>query len=430
MFNIRFFLRRSLQYAFARGTLLVLMSLPVIGLAVYLYRHRHDSVSDLLTGTPAVYVLVILPLFLVVRYRRALLDALDRHYFREEYDARRLLLHVVSMIRDGSDVIGLSRAALDEIDRSLHPKHVSLWHLSDDESQFERGMYRGAGPASPPPLPADGSLPSLLVTDAEPLDLYSRQTRGLVARLPVSERLWLGSTVAYLIVPLILNQKLVGMMVLGERLSEEPYSREDRELLRTLAAQLSLTLDYSRLKASPSLVWSQPHATAVISDALKLCPMCGRCFDSMRSMCEVDKTPLVVEEGVPRTIDEKYIVTRLLGRGGMGSVYLATQNRLNRPVAIKVLLTHLVGSSAMQSRFEREARIVARLKHPGIVTIHDFGALLTGHAYLVMEFLEGHTLRKTITARAEKIEARIEIMRAVGEAVEAAHRSGVIHRDL
>lgn len=430
MFNTRFFLRRSMQYALARGTLLLLMSLPLIGLGAFLYAHRHDSVAVLLTGTPAIYLLLILPLFLVVRYRGALLEMLDRRYFREEYDARRLLLHVVSMIRDGSDIIGLSRAALDEIDRSLHPKHVSLWHLSADDSMFERGIYRGAGPAQPPPLPANGALPSLLVTDADPLDLYSRQTRGLVARLPVSERLWLGSTVAYLIVPLILNQRLVGMMVLGERLSEEPYSKEDRELLQTLASQLSLTLDYSRLKASPSLVWAPTNPTALIADAVKLCPSCGRCFDSSLSACEVDRTALVPEEGVPRTIDEKYIVTRLLGRGGMGSVYLATQSRLNRPVAIKVLLTHLVGSSSMQSRFEREARIVARLRHPGIVTIHDFGVLPTGHAYLVMEFLEGHTLRKTIRSGPTKIGETLEIIRAVGDAVESAHRSGVVHRDL
>jgi serine/threonine-protein kinase len=138
----------------------------------------------------------------------------------------------------------------------------------------------------------------------------------------------------------------------------------------------------------------------------------------------------VPEEGVPRTIDEKYIVTRLLGRGGMGSVYLATQRRLNRPVAIKVLLTHLVGSSSMQSRFEREARIVARLRHPGIVTIHDFGVLPTGHAYLVMEYLEGHTLRKTIMSGPLKISEALEIIRPVGNAVESAHRSGVVHRDL
>ena len=132
MFNIRVLVRRSLQYALARGTLLALMSLPVIGLALFLYAHRDESLAVLLTGTPAVYVLLILPLVLVIRYRKRLLEALDRRFFREQYDARRLLLHVVSIIRGGSDMLALSRAALDEIDRALHPKHISLWQLDPD----------------------------------------------------------------------------------------------------------------------------------------------------------------------------------------------------------------------------------------------------------------------------------------------------------
>jgi serine/threonine protein kinase len=114
----------------------------------------------------------------------------------------------------------------------------------------------------------------------------------------------------------------------------------------------------------------------------------------------------------------------------MGSVYLATQKRLNRPVAIKVLLSHLVGSSSMRSRFEREARIVARLRHPAIVTIHDFGVLPSGHAYLVMEYLDGETLRKLIGTGPQSLEATMAILRPVGAAIDAAHGAGIVHRDL
>lgn len=430
MFNIRFLLRRSLQYALARGTLLTLMALPVVGLLWFLYIHRGDSITVLLTREPALYLLLIVPLLMVVIYRRRVLDAVDRRFFREQYDARRLLLHVVSMVRDGSDTLGVSRVALDEIEKALHPKHVSLWQLDVQENVFRRGIYRGAGPGAPPPLPASSALVTLLATDSEPIDLHNHQTRAMIGRLPVPERLWLGSAVAYLLVPLIFEQRLVGVMVLGERMSEEPYSREDRELLRTLAAQLAFTLDYSRLRASPSLVWQPNTAITTPPEMMKLCPSCGRCYEATQIHCDADQRALVPEEGVPRHIDDKYVITRLLGRGGMGSVYMATQKRLNRPVAMKVLLTHLVGSSSMQGRFEREARIVARLRHPGIVTIHDFGVLRTGHAYLVMEYLEGQTLRKTILSGAQPVEKMLEIIGPVGEAIESAHRAGVVHRDL
>ena len=73
---------------------------------------------------------------------------------------------------------------------------------------------------------------------------------------------------------------------------------------------------------------------------------------------------------------------------------------------------------------------MSRLRHPAIVTIHDFGVLRSSHAYLVMEYLEGHTLRKTINSGPEPLERVREIMRPVCEAVDTAHKAGVIHRDL
>ena len=434
MYNVRVLVRRSLQYALARSTLLVLMSLPVIGLVWFLWAHRGESLAELLTGTPAVYVLLILPLILVIRYRKTLLESLDRRFFREQYDARQLLLHVVSIVRGGSDMLGIARASLDEIDKALHPKHISLWPLDPAGAELHRGFLRGDIPPESMPLPANSMLATLLANDEEPLDVQSRHTRALLQRLPDDEREWLRLAGAHLIVPLLIEKRLAGLMVLGERMSEEPFSSEDRELLRMLGGQLALTLDYTRLKQSPSMMWAGSPTPAPVhlhtSDVVQLCPRCGRCYATSAAQCEVDEQTLVPESGVPRMIEDKYVITRLLGRGGMGSVYLATQKRLNRPVAIKVLLAHLVGSSSMRSRFEREARIVARLRHPAIVTIHDFGMLPTGHAYLVMEYLDGDTLRRTITSGPQSHGATMNILGPVGEAIDAAHKAGVVHRDL
>jgi len=435
LFNVRVLVRRSLQYAMARGTLVMLTSLPLIALAAFLWVHRRDSLAGLFTGTPAVYLLLVLPLVLAMRYRKRLLEALDRRFFREQYDARHLLLHVVSIIREGSDLLALSRAALEEIDRALHPKHLSLWQLDPAGAALHRGFSHGEIEwKDAEPLSTTGTLAALLSTDDEPLDVHSRHSRTLLQRLPDAERAWLTKTQAYLLVPLLIEKRLAGLMVLGERKSEEPYSGEDRQLFRTLGAQLALTLDYARLKQSPSMVWSPSSSTAPIhlnaSDVLQLCPLCGRCYSAEEAQCQSDGEVLIHEAGVPRTIDDKYVVSRLLGRGGMGSVYLATQNRLNRPVAIKVLLAHLVGSSSMRSRFEREARIVSRLRHPAIVTIHDFGVLPSGHAYLVMEHLDGDTLRTRISKGPQTFENTMKLLRPVGDAVNAAHIAGVIHRDL
>ena len=437
MFNIRVLVRRSLQYALARSTLLVLMSLPLVGLGLFLYRHRGDSLEAVLTGAPWVYLALLVALVLVGVYRKRVFDVLDRRFFREQYDARQLLLHVVSMIRSGSDLLVLSRAALDEVDRALHPKHISLWQLEADGKMLHRGFALDPSRnATAGPLDADGTLARLLSTEDDPLDVHGRASRPLLRRLPEGDRDWLTASGAHLVVPLLIDGRLVGLMVLGERKSEEPYSREDRELLRLLGGQLALTLDYSRLKQSPSLVWSPSsttHPPGLVlhpDDALRLCPRCQRCFPADAISCESDGEQLVPEPGVPRVIEEKYVVTRLLGRGGMGAVYQATQTRLNRPVAIKVLLAHLVGSATMRTRFEREARIVARLRHPGIVTIHDFGVLPSGHAYLVMEYLDGDTLRRTIRSGAQPQDRALALIRPIAAAVDSAHRAGVVHRDL
>ena len=436
MFQVRFLVRRSLQYALARGTLLVLMTLPAMGFVGFLYAHRRDSLAVLLTGEPALYLLLLVPLVLVVRYRKRLLESVDRRFFREQYDARQLLLQVVSIIRGGSDMLAVSRVALDEIDRALHPRHVALWQRDVGGEMLYRA-FAHAETSTPrvESLAVNGTLASLLATTDEPLDVHSRQTRQLLQRLPEGDRAWLRGTDAHLVVPLLIDGQLAGLMLLGERRSEEPYTKEDRDLLRALAAQLALTLDYSRLKHSPSLVWGKVSPPAVIaalnsSEVLKSCPRCGRCYEAGEARCSDDEQQLVVEPGVPRVIEDKYVVSRLLGRGGMGAVYLATQTRLNRPVAIKVLLSHLVGSETMRSRFEREARIVARLRHPAIVTIHDFGLLPSAHAYLVMEHLDGDTLRKLMSKGPLPLETVLPVIARVGEAVDSAHRAGVIHRDL
>lgn len=430
LFDIRLLVRRSLQYALARGTLGAAMFIPAAAMALFLYEHRERSLNDLLRGRPLIYLALVAGFVMMLRYRRRLLDALDRRYFRERYDARQLLLHLVSLIQRGSDTSSLTSAAVAQIDKALHPQHMSLWLLDHAGSSYRReiaaGEQRGGSQ-----LAASAAIVTLLATDEEPLDMTDRARHALRRRLPEGEREWVDAADAHLLVPLLIEHRLVGFLLLGGRLSEEPYSTEDRKLLRTIAAQLSVTIDYTRLKSSPSLVWSAAAARPdTIEEEAKLCPKCRRCFPTASSTCPVDGSRLDPEEGVPFVIENKYELQRLIGRGGMGSVYLATQRRLHRPVAVKILLGHLISSPTMRSRFEREARVVARLRHPAIVTVHDFGTLHSTHAYLVMEYLEGRTLRERIERGPVPLDETIEILTPVANAIDVAHGAGIVHRDL
>jgi eukaryotic-like serine/threonine-protein kinase len=129
-------------------------------------------------------------------------------------------------------------------------------------------------------------------------------------------------------------------------------------------------------------------------------------------------------------IDGKYRLDALLGAGGMGTVYRATQLALNRPIAVKLIRGDAATADSDQ-RFEREALIVANLRHPNIVTIHDFGSAPSVGLYLVMEYLEGCSLRDELRRRGRiPIPETFSLIEPVCRALDDAHRTGVVHRDL
>jgi serine/threonine-protein kinase len=133
----------------------------------------------------------------------------------------------------------------------------------------------------------------------------------------------------------------------------------------------------------------------------------------------------------PRLIAEKYRLDRLLGRGGMGAVYSGTHVELERSVAVKMLLPDSVSDPQALERFRREARAAARLNHPNVANTYDYGALADGEAYLVMELLDGQTLREYLNAEGTlPVKWAVEIACQVGEGIGAAHHSDIVHRDL
>lgn len=131
-----------------------------------------------------------------------------------------------------------------------------------------------------------------------------------------------------------------------------------------------------------------------------------------------------------------YEITALLGAGGMGEVYRARDTRLDRTVAIKVLPSHVADWPEFNDRFEREARTVAALNHPHICALYDVGHqdASTGSgqatAFLVMEYLDGETLEARLKRGALPLEQALDVAIQIADALAAAHRAGVVHRDL
>ena len=124
-----------------------------------------------------------------------------------------------------------------------------------------------------------------------------------------------------------------------------------------------------------------------------------------------------------------YEVLSLLGAGGMGELYLAHDPRLGRHVAIKILPAAFSADPDRVWRFEREARAIASLNHPFICTIHDIGEH-DGHRYLVLERLEGEPLDGRLASRPLAMPLLLDLAVQIADALDAAHKAGVVHRDL
>ena len=115
---------------------------------------------------------------------------------------------------------------------------------------------------------------------------------------------------------------------------------------------------------------------------------------------------------IGQTLDAKYRIEQRLSAGGMGAVYRARHLQMDRPVAIKVLHQRFVGDEAARVRFQREARAAVRLQHQNAVSVTDFGETADGYVYLVMELLEGPTLREILVKEApiETARGRIDLI--------------------
>jgi eukaryotic-like serine/threonine-protein kinase len=426
----RMVLRRSLQYTLATRTLTLLAVLPAAALVASLVRNPDARIRDVLTSVYLGLLALSLAAFV---YRDRARQWLDERFFREEYDARKILLSLASRVRFETDPADLAALVVQQIDEALHPERIAILAAGTGDVRFSAVRTRG-DPVDP--LDADGGLVAMLRWSEDPLDILLADVRSPLRRLPADEQAWLNQTRAALLVPVHgEHQSLTAILVLGEKRSEEAYSSEDRALLASIATQMGLAFDVARLRRHvDGAASARDHTTRLVTPRDHLmaeCPRCGRCENSTVTTCPADGTPMRTAGLVPRVLDQKYRLEQLLGRGGMGAVYRARDMRLDRLVAVKVVRAELVGNPDARRRFRREAQIVAQLQHPAIVSVFDYGTLDDGAAYLVMELVRGEDLRRVLVreGRFEPLRA-VRILVTVCGAIETAHRQGVLHRDL
>jgi eukaryotic-like serine/threonine-protein kinase len=130
-------------------------------------------------------------------------------------------------------------------------------------------------------------------------------------------------------------------------------------------------------------------------------------------------------------LEGNYRLNRLLSEGGMGSVFEATQLRLSRRVAVKIMAPELTESTEALARFRREVEVTSQLAHPHVIQLYDFGTAPSGEPFLVMEFLEGEDLEhRLLRVGRLPLGDAVDLVRQIGSALAATHAKGIVHRDL
>lgn len=169
----------------------------------------------------------------------------------------------------------------------------------------------------------------------------------------------------------------------------------------------------------------------------KTCWQCGQSYASGQGRCPRDGAQLVSIRAQPEpdlmlgsVVADRYVICEHLGDGGMARVYAAEGLSTKRPVALKFLRSVYVRDTTMRERFVQEARLLSRLSHPNIVRLYDFGETEEGRFYMVMELLRGERLADRAGRRAVTYREVFAVLVPICSALEAAHRRGIVHRDI
>ncbi len=422
--DVRLIARKALQYALARYTALAFAAVPLVGLGIYLYRRRSESLEHLFSGSSAILMTLTagLGVSLFVK-RQDLLDAVDRKFFRDQYDARQILTPLVEHIRNTSDRAELSDLVCHGIDRALHLETITLLIEAPERGELVDPTKRRR------PLMLSGPLVSLVAASREPLDIDLEKRPRELPHLSSSDRDWLIDGEFHLLVPIVsFGGDLLGIIAIGEKKSGLPILKEDRQLLAATANSAALALEVQRLRrqgVGDSSSTDTPAPSLPTANPAQECFGCGRLYlphNQSCPTCERELEPALV----PYVMPGRFRFERRLGAGGMGVVYKAVDLSLSRPVAIKTMRRVSVDDAL---RLRREARAAAAVVHPNLAFIHLVESW-QGNPMIVMEFLEKGTLSDRLLQEVLSPKETLALGVAMTSALEKLHSANILHRDL
>ena len=360
----------------------------------------------------------------VLAYRERLLRAIDRWFLLEPSDQSETLARLEQRCRTADSLRGVTTALVKELSRALHTTSLAVLLLNDDATE----LVPVEGTADP--LRRDSTLIEIIRSSKGDVRLDSHALGGISRLLPPADREWLDEADVHLLFPLVGSSGvLLGMVTIGKARTRLPYSAAQLALATAAVGQATMQIENRRLRGrqangslparhlgSQGIDWQDEPAV--------YCPACSLVWSPETSQCSCGTA--TIGAALPLFVHGKFRLERLVGAGGMGVVYLAVDMVLDRRVAIKTLPSLRSESS---ERLCREARTMAAILHPNLALIYGTEQW-RNTPMLVVEYLDGGTLRDSIRRGPVSFVEAIELGIVLADVLDRVHASGVLHRDV
>jgi hypothetical protein len=410
--EVRIVLRRTLRYAVARTTLAGAALVPLALMVRLLWVERARPIADILgAGQGRLLAILLGCSLLFLAAQRPLAAAVDRAFNRGRPDWSEAFGRSAALLRRTRSLEEVATSFADCVGTALGAPVSVLFRNEAD--------LRPVGGLGGRPLALRSAVCAIVSQGPDPLLVDPEDPRSLFRWLPEEDRQWIVDTGTAMLVPLGDDgDTLAAVAGVGLPAGGEGFAAEDRRFLTALAGAAASAIESHAVR--------MPGRGAADSrDSARECPACGTVHPPETVACPCGRA--TVPAAVPHLLQGKFAVHRILGKGGMGVVYLATDVSLGREVALKTLPR--VSTDALL-RLRGEARSMARVAGPHLAAIHGMESW-RGVPILTVEYLAGGTLANRLrTDGRMPWPAVIALGRDLAEGLYTMHRQGLLHRDV
>ena len=354
-------------------------------------------------------------MLLLVLGRERLLVRLDAWIYPETADQRQVLAAASTALARAERMTSISRTVTRTVKRGCGSPATLLVATDAKPGAHD---FRAPDTAIAP-LARTSAIVHMLETAGESLRVLPSDATSVVQLLPAEEAMWVVETAADVIVPVPgAGAEVVGIVVVGRRFDDRTVRSVDVPFLEVVASAAGQAITRLRLLQGPGI------RLAEAPPALE-CPVC-RCVTGSDEPPGCDCAASYVEAEVPKVLADKFQLTRRLGTGGMGAVYLARDVRLDRDVAVK---TSAGMSGSRLPGLNSEAWVMARVAHPAVAQIYGVESW-RGRPFLVVEFLASGTLVDRLRNGPLPAQQAVTVAVRLAEALAALHQVGYLHGDV